>query len=389
MTFLDWFALVMCVSAAVAGFRLGFITRALSWLGLVGGVLIALAVLPSILRNAGDMTPMGRLGIVVLIALLGSLLGQMLGLFAGSKLISSLPRGALRRVDQVAGAFIGVLGVLAVLWILVPIAANVPGWTAHEARSSLLSQKLFASAPRPPNITSTINRLVGSSQFPLVFNNLEPAIDTGPPPASLKMTMATAEMVKASTVKVEGTACRRTQDGSGFSIGDGYVVTNAHVVAGEKSTTIFDGNQKPHDATLVAYDPGRDLAVLRAPTYEAPALELKSAREGDEGAVFGHPGGQNDVAISPAAVRREITAVGRDLYDQQTTRRRVLVLAAQLAQGDSGGPLVNTNGQVIGVAFAIAPDKPGTSYALDVSEVEAILKLPLDRPVSSGACVAD
>jgi S1-C subfamily serine protease len=65
------------------------------------------------------------------------------------------------------------------------------------------------------------------------------------------------------------------------------------------------------------------------------------------------------------------------------------VLAAQLAQGDSGGPLVNATGQVIGVAFAIAPDKPGTSYALDISELNAVLEQPLDRAVSAGACVAD
>jgi len=317
------------------------------------------------------------------------LLGQMAGLFAGSRLSATLPTGPLRTLDRCVGAVAGAVGVLVFLWIMLPIAANVPGWTAQQVRGSLIAQGLYDNAPKPPNFSDTVRKLVGSSQFPLVFNDLQPAIDTGPPPATLTMSAEAVAKVRASTVKVEGTACRRTQDGSGFAVAPGIIVTNAHVVAGERSTRIYDANGQGHSATVVAYDSARDLAVLRSPTYLAPALAVKKAKEGDEGAVFGHPGGQDAISIAPAAVRRQITAVGRDLYDTQSTRRKVLVLAAQLAQGDSGGPLVNTNGEVIGVAFAIAPDKPGTSYALDVDELNAILAQNLDAAVSAGACVND
>ena len=89
--------------------------------------------------------------------------------------------------------------------------------------------------------------------------------------------------------------------------------------------------------------------------------------------MFGHPGGQAALAVTPAQVAQEVTAVGRDLYDRHTTSRDVFILASALAQGDSGGALVNTTGSVIGVAFAIAPDTPGTSYALSTSELQAVL----------------
>jgi S1-C subfamily serine protease len=389
MTTLDWLVLLTCVSTGYAGFRMGFVARSLSWLGSVAGLIAAFLILPTILRHADSLSPMGSLSMVVLICLVGLLLGQMAGLFAGSRLSATLPPGPWRTVDKGVGAIAGAAGVLVFLWILLPVAANVPGWTAQQVRGSLVAQSIYDNAPKPPNFSDTVRRMVGSSQFPLVFNDLQPAIDTGPPPSMLTMPSDAVARVKASTVKVEGTACRRTQDGSGFAIAPGVVVTNAHVVAGERSTRIFDADGQGHSATVVAYDPARDLAVLRAPTYSAPALSIKKAHEGDEGAVFGHPGGQDDISIAPAAVRREITAVGRDLYDTQSTRRKVLVLAAQLAQGDSGGPLVNTNGDVIGVAFAIAPDKPGTSYALDVDELNAILSQNLDSAVSAGACVND
>lgn len=388
MTTIDWLIIVLCLFASFAGFRMGFVARSLSWLGMIAGVIVALLVMPMILRNASDMSSTGKLSIVVLIGLTGLLLGQMLGLFAGSRLSSVLPAGPLRSADKVLGAVVGVLGVLVFVWILVPIAGNVPGWASQQARASVVAQGVYDYAPRPPNFSDNIRKLVGSSGFPLVFNDLNPSIDAGPPP-TLTMTSAAVAKVKASTVKVEGTACRRTQDGSGFAVAPGIVVTNAHVVAGERSTKIFDAEGDSHNATLVAYDPARDLAVLRSSTYTAPGLTITDGDEGDEGAVFGHPGGQDEVSIAPAKVHREITAVGRDLYDTETTRRKVLVLAAQLAQGDSGGPLVNANGDVIGVAFAIAPDKPGTSYALDVDELNAVLDQPLDTPVSAGACVND
>jgi S1-C subfamily serine protease len=119
-----------------------------------------------------------------------------------------------------------------------------------------------------------------------------------------------------------------------------------------------------------------------------PPLPLGSARPGATGAVFGHPGGQDAVEVSPARVQEEVSALGRDLYDSHPIRRQVYILAANLAPGDSGGPLVDRSGSAVGVAFAIAPDRPGTAYALTDDELRAVLAQPRERVADTGPCLA-
>ena len=127
-----------------------------------------------------------------------------------------------------------------------------------------------------------------------------------------------------------------------------------------------------------------------------------SAVVGHQGAVFGHPGGQAQLAITPFLVRQYVSALGRDLYDQRDTKRDVFVLASNLAPGDSGGAVVDKSGTVIAMAFAIAPDRLGTSYALSYAEVRAFLTasrsgtIPGDAAganpivgVSTGPCLSD
>lgn len=386
---IDWLILLAFMTAAAGGFRLGFITRATSWLGMVAGVVIAIVALPAVLRNAETMSATSRLAVVVLLMLLGSLLGQMVGLIAGSRLSAIVPPGRLRLADQVTGSFAGVLGVAVALWLMLPTAANVPGWSAQQVRSSTIAQAIYDHGPKPPDAMQTLQRLVGSNGFPLVFEGIGQSPDSGPAPESVTLPMDVLSSAKASTVKVEGVACHRMQDGSGFVVGPNLVATNAHVVAGEDKTSVIAANGEKHNATVVAFDSDRDLALLSVPRLDAPPLPLGEAAINETGAVFGHPGGQAEVAVTPAAVRQEILAVGRDLYDRHTTKRQVLILASSFQQGNSGGPLINVEGEVIGVAFAIAPDKPGTSYALSTEELQAILEQPRDQRVGTGDCIID
>jgi S1-C subfamily serine protease len=109
---------------------------------------------------------------------------------------------------------------------------------------------------------------------------------------------------------------------------------------------------------------------------------------GEVGAVYGHPNGQNALALAPAAIAQNVTAVGRDLYDSHQTSRNVFILSAVLHPGDSGAPLVDLAGSVIGVAFAIAPDRPTTAYALASSELDAVLARPTSAGTSTGPCLA-
>jgi S1-C subfamily serine protease len=220
---------------------------------------------------------------------------------------------------------------------------------------------------------------------------LAPAPVVGAPPGSIVLSAAVQQRVSASTVKVEGEACHRIQEGSGFAAAPDTIITNAHVVAGVTKNlhVLKPGLNRTLPATVVLFDSDRDLAVLRVPNLGDQPLTLATGKKGQDGAVFGHPGGVDQLQIAAARVVENVSARGRDLYDQHQTLRDVFILASDLHPGDSGGALADANGNVIGVAFAIAPDRAGTAYALTSKEIRAVLAVPHGGAVSTQSCLSD
>jgi S1-C subfamily serine protease len=381
----DIVLVVLAVSAAVGGYRLGFVARATSWLGLVVGLVAGAYLLRRIVPEMQDTGQATKSLVAVGLLVGAALVGLSLGLVLGTRLYAELPPGAARRADRAAGGVIGVVGVLVALWLLLPVLAHIPGLMSEQARGSAIAREVSDRFPDPPDTLAVLRRFVGDEPFPQVFDALRPAPDAGTAPEQSGLSTAVANQVVQSTVKVTGEACSRIQEGSGFFVGPDLVVTNAHVVAGETGTEVELADGRTFDATVVAFDPERDLAVLRT-DGEAQALSLRAASTGDTGGVFGHPGG-GGLEVSPFRVAEEITAVGRDIYDQGSTSRDVLVLASDLAPGDSGSALVDPQGQVIGVAFAVAPDKPGVAYALAISELRDVLDTDLSRERDTGGCL--
>ncbi len=385
---LDVLILVGVVAAGVVGYRLGFVTRALSWIGLTLGLIVAVRVVPaavSHLHSGGA----SRTYLAVAIALLAGFgfAGQALGLAIGSRVHHTIPHGAARKVDSVVGAAVGALGILVLVWLISPAMADVPGWPAEAARSSRIAQAVENAFPGAPDSTQALRRAVGS-RYPQVLDSLQAAPSLGTPPARSGLDGTTQDRVARSTVKVEGQACRNIQEGSGFVVGPDVVVTNAHVVAGERTTTVqrFDDGAEVK-ATVVAFDPERDLALLSAPGLGRPALPLADPVDGQVGAVFGHPEG-GPLRVSPFEVAEQVDATGTDIYDEARSERRVLYLSSDLHPGDSGGALITPDGRVVGVAFAIAPDRSGVAYALHPSELRPLLQDVGSRPVDTGSCLA-
>jgi S1-C subfamily serine protease len=385
VNFFDLFVAALVIAGAAGGYRLGFLARALSWAGLAVGLLLTIRFLPDLVGlvplPAAD--PNARLLVAIGVLVIGAFLGQGLGLLIGTRAHLAIP-AAGRPLDRVGGALAGGLGVLVVVWLLLPTIAQVPGTVSLQARSSSVAQTLDAITPQPPDTLEALRRLVGDTQFPDVFAALRPAPDLGPPPADSGLGADLARSVAASTFRVEGEACGRLLEGSGFVAQPGVVVTNAHVVAGQDSTELIavDGSRAP--AQVVMFDPETDLAVLTTGA-SAPPLPIGDSEVGAQGAVFGYPGG-GSLELSPFQVSEDVEAVGRDLYGNGPTRRQVLILSSRLAPGDSGGALVDATGSVVGVAFAIAPDRPGTAYALNVDELRDALAAPR-APADTGPCL--
>ncbi|MFP3900504.1 MAG: MarP family serine protease [Acidimicrobiia bacterium] len=386
MNVFDLILIAVGVMAAVGGYRLGFLARATSWLGLALGVLVGASILPALLRRLGD-ADQPTLALVSIGTLVGAaLVGQALGLVLGSRLHVAIPPGPARRVDRVAGALSGVVGLLVAVWLLLPLLGDLRGWTAEQARGSVIAREVNERFPDAPDALQALRRLVGDDPFPRVFDALRPAPDPGPAPEASGLSDEVAAQVVRSTVKVQGQACGRVQEGSGFFVGPDLVVTNAHVVAGEDDSDVELSDGTVVDTQVVAFDPQRDLAVLRTSGAERPGLPLRPADVGDTGGVFGRPAG-GPLEISPFQVGDQITARGTDIYDRGATERDVLVLASALEPGDSGSALVDPQGRVVGVAFAVAPDSPNVAYALAIDELRAVLATDLAQPDDTGGCI--
>ncbi len=362
MNLVDLAIVLIVASGFIGGCRLGFVTRVTSWVGLSLGLLAALKLLPWVLDQI-PASSSGRVLLVAVVVILGlSFAGQALGMALGWRIRPVDRHGEVTVPDRVLGAVAGVAGAIVFVWLLLPVASQTRGFVASQVANSSIAGYVDEHLPEPPDTMQALQALAGDG-VPRVFDALRPTPDLGPPPPESGLTADVQARVMASIVKVEGVACNRIQDGTGFVVAEGLVATNAHVVAGEKNTQLERDDGSRVNAEVVYFDPVSDLALLRAPRLNRPPLPIGESKAGDRGGGFGHPGG-GGLRVAPFRVARRIIAVGRDIYNTNRTERDVLELAAGLRRGDSGSPLVDPSGKVVGVAFAIAPDRPNVAYAL-------------------------
>lgn len=146
--------------------------------------------------------------------------------------------------------------------------------------------------------------------------------------------------------------------GSGFIIDpSGIIVTNNHVVKGEKTLTVTldDGTQLP--ATVVGTDPRTDLAVLRIKAgHKLPFLKLgdsSKVKPGQWVIAMGNPFGLGGT-VTAGIVSADGRDIGEGAYDN------FIQVDAPINKGNSGGPLFSQNGEVIGVNTAILSPTGGS-----------------------------
>jgi S1-C subfamily serine protease len=386
MNLLDLLIIAFAVAAAMSGYRMGLLTNAGSWIGGGAGLFVGAQLAPQAVELFPNAGALMRLVVTAVVFATAVSLPAALGQILGHRIHWSLPPGGARTTDRLAGLAMGMVGVGVLVWLLVPVLDRIPGIIARQARSSLLAGVIAEATPPPPDATAELQQLVAGTGFPEVFEGLRRSPATGPVPSSPVLSAEARNSVTAATVRLEGRACGQSITGSGFAADATTVVTNAHVVAGIPRPFVITSDSRRLRGQVVLFDDNRDLALVQVPGLGVPPLPLGVAAAQEEGAVFGHPGGQTSVAVSPARIEREMGALGRDIYGDDLVRRRVLVLASRLSPGDSGGPLADRTGRVVGVAFAIAPDRPATAYAVSHEELTAVLGAPR-RPTATAGCV--
>jgi S1-C subfamily serine protease len=184
-------------------------------------------------------------------------------------------------------------------------------------------------------------------------------------------TAAAALIPSVASLRVE----RRTGGwggGNGSAVAftpDGFLVTNAHVVAGsERGTATFvDGDELAFE--VVGRDPLSDLAVVRASGSElvaAPFGDAARLRVGQLVVAIGNPMG-----FAGSVTAGVVSALGRSLAarDGQASRlvENVIQTDAALNPGNSGGALADIRGRVVGINTAVAGVGLGLAVPVDAA----------------------
>ena len=399
----DWLDVILAVLAllyALRGYRRGLVLGVLSFGGWLVGAGVGAVVAPKIARAFfhGSVTTQhgwGQkvLGIAVLIVF--SMLGEMFGVMIGLRVRRAAFARPFRFFDSLGGAALSVAGLLVVAWLIAtPLsAAPFPKVTRQIRHSAILAAVDKVMPSVITNVFSDLGRLFAHG-FPRVFNPfagsplpglLVPAPDAGVVPPTIRK--AGPDVVKITGI---ATSCSLQVEGSGFIYAPQHVMTNAHVVAGvtRPSVTLPAPGAQTLRATVVLFDPNRDVAVLYVPGLRRAPLHFDGTlRTGTSAVVAGYPENGPLKAV-PARVAGENDVTGPNIYGNKDVTRDVYTLRAKVQHGNSGGPLLTTSGEVGGVIFAANAEVPNVGYALTVREVafDARRGATATRRVSTDGC---
>lgn len=170
-----------------------------------------------------------------------------------------------------------------------------------------------------------------------------------------------------------------TQTGSGFVLtGDGYLVTNEHVIHGASDVRVRIGDGPSVQARVAGADASTDIALLKADTAETgklsplPLGRSSGVHVGDAAIAIGSPFGLQE-SVSTGIV----SALDRELESPNgSIISGALQTDAAINPGSSGGPLLDARGRVVGVNAQIATTSganSGIGFAVPIDTVKQVL----------------
>lgn len=231
------------------------------------------------------------------------------------------------------------------------------------------------------NITIGSTRISGSSNAPLVTSE----VGSDDPSLGTTVIAQVVNMLADSVVTINSQISDASGEGEATGTGvvltsDGEILTNAHVVEGATKVSVrFAGETEPRTATVLASDPGNDLALLKI-----NATNLKPA-------TFAQPGtiriGDQVIAIGyalaldggPSVTSGIISALKRTIITESGALNGLIQTDAAISSGNSGGPLVNLRGEVVGINTAVARSDDNQAannvgFSISIDEIGPVLE---------------
>lgn len=392
MNSLDVGIVILVVLLALLGYMQGFIIGFASLFGVLLGGVVGVRVAHMILERAASDSSASQwaplLGLVVglLITILGAMAMQDLGAAMRARVHASQEQVAL---DHALGAVLLAMVGLLLTWFAAASAIGMP--QLREVRPHIVESRLVGGLNGVlPDAGPILGALASYDPFPKFDGGV---IDAAPPDKSLPKEQK-VQRAAMSVVRIVGSACGYRVTGSGWVAAPNYVVTNAHVVAGEEDTAVqVRGGGDKIEATVVWFDALNDLAILRVRDLGlAPLQAVGQPVPNTPGVVVGFPEneGLNTVA---ARIDRQKLVRGNDIYDKGPVERQIVGFRGIVRHGNSGGPMVNAQGQVLTTVFASTVGKQvkggyGVPNAIMREALEKGQAVPENRAARTGPCIA-
>ena len=165
-----------------------------------------------------------------------------------------------------------------------------------------------------------------------------------------------------SMVSIQAEDAKSYSTGTGVVLtADGYLITNAHVVAGADKVQVACADNRVLDAALVGFDAQEDLAVLKVEADDLTPAEFGDSfalRCGDPVAAIGDPLGYRSTITDGI-----VSALDRDV-EVDGTSMVLIQTSAAINMGNSGGALINQYGQVVGITTVKIVTDDGSAESL-------------------------
>lgn len=395
-TIIDVLLAVLLGSYAVSGWRQGLLMSVASLVGFLGGGALGMALLPRVLGSwtwALDRPAISKALLILGVFALATS-GQVLLALLARRVRARMTARPVVTLDSLLGAIATMAAVAVLVWF---VAGGLRGVTSGPAARAIGESRVLQAIdsvvpPQTGQLFAGFRQMLDRGGFPKVFEGLqaEPITPVAPPDGTITSAPA-VQAALGSVVKITGVAaaCRQGQEGSGFVVAPGRVVTNAHVVAGLGEASVrVRGTGPALRGRVVVFDPQRDLAVLAVTDLAAPALTQGPRLEREALAVVAGFPLDGPLRVDPARVRQRLTATGADIYGAPGVTREIYSLYTHVEPGNSGGPLLDAQGRLVGVVFAKSLDDDATGYALTLQEAGPVLDAAASAsvPVPTGSC---
>ena len=240
----------------------------------------------------------------------------------------------------------------------------------------------------PVEIPAVTEEVLEATLPPMISESGIPSVENVPEPGAMSL----QDIYQKNISSVVSILCegRGSSGGTGVIVsGDGYIVTNAHVVEGASDITVQLTDDRLFHADVVGSDTISDLAVLYIEAEGLVAAEFGDSevlRVGDTVVAIGDPLG---VDFRGTYTNGIVSAINRDVAVEGRTMTLIQTNAA-LNSGNSGGPLINCYGQVVGIntmkisTFTNRTGVEGLGFAIPSATVQDVVSQLIAQGYVSG-----